>query len=141
MCALAPLPAPRTHTDAPPKKNNRNERTNKIARLAELSSSPDYHVAVAEDASTGRLVGTAALIVERKFIHACGKVGHVEDVVVDAAARGQRLGQRLVEALVGVCRDKGCYKMILDCAEHNVAFYEKCGLSRKEVQMVRYLDR
>ncbi len=30
----------------------------------------------------------------------------------------------------------GCYKVILDCAEANVSFYEKCGLTRKEVQMV-----
>jgi glucosamine-phosphate N-acetyltransferase len=46
-----------------------------------------------------------------------------------------------VEELVSVSRSRGCYKVILDCAEHNVAFYEKCGLTRKEVQMVRYLDR
>lgn len=69
------------------------------------------------------------------------QVGHIEDVVVDAAARGQRLGQRLVDALVAAAKAAGCYKVILDCAEHNVAFYEKCGLTRKEVQMVRYLDR
>ena len=31
----------------------------------------------------------------------------------------------------------GCYKVILDCAEANVVFYEKCGLTRKEIQMVR----
>ncbi len=35
-----------------------------------------------------------------------------------------------------VCKERGCYKVILDCAEHNVAFYEKCGLTKKEVQMV-----
>jgi hypothetical protein len=35
-----------------------------------------------------------------------------------------------------VARGKGCYKVILDCADHNVAFYEKCGLTRKEIQMV-----
>lgn len=34
-------------------------------------------------------------------------------------------------------KESGCYKLILDCAEHNVAFYEKCGLTRKEIQMVR----
>lgn len=44
---------------------------------------------------------------------------------------------RLVEALVAVSKARGCYKVILDCAEHNVAFYEKCGLTRKEIQMVR----
>jgi glucosamine-phosphate N-acetyltransferase len=45
----------------------------------------------------------------------------------------------LVEALVEASKAAGCYKVILDCAEHNVAFYEKCGLARKEVQMARYL--
>jgi hypothetical protein len=46
------------------------------------------------DPSSGRILGTAALIVERKFIHGCGKVGHIEDVVVDEKARGGRIGQR-----------------------------------------------
>ncbi|KAI8472929.1 MAG: N-acetyltransferase [Monoraphidium minutum] len=110
------------------------------ARLKEVSGD-DYYIAVVEDKASGKLVGTAALIIERKFIHDCGKVGHIEDVVVDAAARGQRLGQRLIEELVSVCRTRGAYKVILDCAEHNAAFYEKCGLTRKEIQMVRYLDR
>lgn len=44
---------------------------------------------------------------------------------------------RLIESLVGVAQQAGCYKVILDCAEHNVAFYAKCRLTRKEVQMVR----
>ncbi len=34
-------------------------------------------------------------------------------------------------------REAGCYKVILDCAEENAAFYEKCGLTIKEIQMVR----
>eukprot|EP00878_Enallax_costatus_P031181 GHUV01034075.1.p1 GENE.GHUV01034075.1~~GHUV01034075.1.p1 ORF type:complete len:134 (+),score=26.98 GHUV01034075.1:319-720(+) len=93
------------------------------------------------DSSTGKLVGTASLIVEKKFIHSCGKVGHIEDVVVDEAARGQKLGQRLIEELISIAKQQGCYKVILDCGEHNVPFYEKCGLTKKEVQMVKYLDR
>lgn len=34
-------------------------------------------------------------------------------------------------------KEAGCYKAILDCGEERVPFYEKCGLARKEVQMVR----
>lgn len=76
---------------------------------------------------------------ELKFIRGCGKCGHVEDVVVDASYRGQRLGARVVEALIEAAQKAGCYKVILDCSEDNAAFYEKCGLTRKEIQMVRYL--
>jgi glucosamine-phosphate N-acetyltransferase len=110
-------------------------------RWWELNDNPDYYIAVAEDSAKAQLLGTAALIIERKFVHSCGKVGHIEDVVVDGAARGHKLGQRLIDSLVQVAREQGCYKVILDCAEHNIPFYEKCGLSRKEVQMVKYLDR
>jgi hypothetical protein len=43
----------------------------------------------------------------------------------------------VIEALLEAAREAGCYKVILDCAEANAAFYEKCGLTRKEIQMVR----
>ena len=43
---------------------------------------------------------------------------------------------RVIQALMEFAKAAGCYKVILDCGESNVAFYEKCGLTRKEVQMV-----
>lgn len=46
---------------------------------------------------------------------------------------------RIIEALTNIGRVEGCYKIILDCGEHNVQFYEKCGYKKKEVQMVQYL--
>eukprot|EP00955_Chlamydomonas_euryale_P005494 58503-Chlamydomonas_euryale.AAC.1 len=87
------------------------------------------------DIKERRIVGSATSAVEKKFIHACSQVGHIEDVVVDSNYRGQRLGQRLIEALTKASSHMGCYKVILDCAEENVPFYEKCGLKRKEIQM------
>lgn len=43
---------------------------------------------------------------------------------------------RLIAALMDAAGAKGCYKVILDCSEANAPFYEKCGLTKKEVQMV-----
>ncbi|PNH12865.1 Glucosamine 6-phosphate N-acetyltransferase [Tetrabaena socialis] len=103
-------------------------------QLKRMDAAGGYRTVVVED--EGRVVATASMVVELKFIHACGKVGHIEDVVVDPAHRGKNLGLVLVGALVDAAREMGCYKVILDCAEANVAFYEKCGLTRKEVQMV-----
>lgn len=42
----------------------------------------------------------------------------------------------MIEALLDASKAQGCYKVILDCSEANAPFYEKCGLTRKEVQMV-----
>ena len=66
------------------------------------------------------------------------KVGHVEDVVVDAASRGRGLGLRIVRRLVEIARDAGCYKIILDCTPELRAYYAKCGFVEKGVQMAIY---
>jgi glucosamine-phosphate N-acetyltransferase len=86
-----------------------------------------------------KIIATATLLIELKFIRNCSKCGHIEDVVVDSSYRGLRLGLRVVEALITAAKDSGCYKVILDCSENNAPFYEKCGLVKKEIQMVRYL--
>jgi glucosamine-phosphate N-acetyltransferase len=110
-------------------------------RFAELAAHGDDHVIlVAEDSSAQerRVLATGCLFVERKFLRGGGKVGHVEDVVVDAAARGKGLGLRLVRRLVEIAREAGCYKVILDCTLELRAYYAKCGFVEKGVQMAVY---
>lgn len=46
----------------------------------------------------------------------------------------------IIERLVEEARAYGCYKIILDCNEKNVAFYEQCGFSRRSVHMAFYYD-
>jgi glucosamine-phosphate N-acetyltransferase len=109
------------------------------AILAAIDANPNHFFLVAEDKERpGKLLGTAAVLVEQKLLRAGGRVGHIEDVVVDASARGRSIGKLLVNFLIEFSKDRGCYKVILDCDEQNVAFYKRCGLEKKEVQMVRY---
>ncbi|KAJ7534115.1 hypothetical protein O6H91_13G080600 [Diphasiastrum complanatum] len=98
----------------------------------------DHHVAVIEDVEAKVVVAAGSIFIEKKFVHNCSKVGHIEDVVVDQTLRGQHLGQRLIESLVEYGKSSGCYKVILDCSEENIKFYSACGFSRKEVQMAKY---
>ncbi|CAH9071674.1 unnamed protein product [Cuscuta epithymum] len=108
-------------------------------RFEEVAKYGDDHViCVIEDVISGKIVATGSVFVERKFIRNCGKVGHIEDVVVDSGARGLQLGKRVVEFLTDHSASMGCYKVILDCSEENKPFYEKCGFKKKEVQMVKY---
>eukprot|EP01111_Echinosteliopsis_oligospora_P009189 TRINITY_DN2656_c0_g1_i2.p1 TRINITY_DN2656_c0_g1~~TRINITY_DN2656_c0_g1_i2.p1 ORF type:complete len:171 (+),score=46.31 TRINITY_DN2656_c0_g1_i2:132-644(+) len=108
-------------------------------RFNEMSSLPDtYYIVVCEDTTTKTLVASGTLFVERKFIRGGGKSGHIEDIVVHKQARGLNLGLRLIEILNEVAKNVSCYKVILDCSEKNVPFYEKCGFSRKELQMANY---
>jgi glucosamine-phosphate N-acetyltransferase len=104
------------------------------AQLARMEAA-GCHVLVVVDAAADRVVGTATLLVEHKLVHGCGAVGHVEDVVVDAAQRGRRLGEFLLRAQCRAAGERGCYKVILDCADANCGFYERCGFRRCEVEM------
>ena len=105
-------------------------------RLADM-----YKIIVIEDRATGKLVGSGSVIIERKFIRNTGLCAHIEDIVVDKEQRGARLGLRIIKVLSALAEVNGCYKVILDCEEHNVKFYEKCGFKRKEVEMAKYFDQ
>lgn len=108
-------------------------------RFLELSSYGDDHiVCVIEDVRSGKIIGTGSIFIEKKFLRNCGKVGHIEDVVVDASARGMQLGKQIIKFLTDHAHAMGCYKAILDCSLDNKAFYEKCGFKQKEIQMAMY---
>ncbi|MBS0203275.1 MAG: GNAT family N-acetyltransferase [Planctomycetes bacterium] len=89
------------------------------------------YVALLDD----RVAGTASLLMEPKFIHNGGIVGHIEDVAVHVAYQHHGVGAALVQHLLDVCKQSGCYKVILDCEEHVVPFYEKLGFHRWELAM------
>jgi glucosamine-phosphate N-acetyltransferase len=77
--------------------------------------------------SAGRVVGAVTLLIERKFIHGGGSVGHIEDVAVDRRHQRRGIGTALVEHAIEAARHAGCYKVILDCFDPLVPFYERMG--------------
>jgi glucosamine-phosphate N-acetyltransferase len=108
-----------------------------------MSTQGGYYIIVVEDTNKpteAKVVGTGALIVERKFIHSLGAVGHIEDIAVAKDQQGKKLGLRLIQALDFVAEKVGCYKSILDCSEANEGFYVKCGFRRAGLQMAHYYE-
>lgn len=90
-----------------------------------IESNKDHTIAVA--VVDDRVVGSATLLIETKFIHNGGLVGHIEDVVVDDNFQGKKIGRRIIEYLLEYGRKQGCYKTILDCSDEVKPFYEKIG--------------
>ncbi len=85
-----------------------------------------------------QIVACGTLIIEQKIIHNLGKVGHIEDIVVDNAYQGSGLGKQIIKFLVEQAKLNNCYKVILDCSEKNINFYQKFGFSKKENHMALY---
>ncbi|KXS17100.1 acyl-CoA N-acyltransferase [Gonapodya prolifera JEL478] len=97
----------------------------------------EYFTIVIENVQTSRIAAAGTVMVERKFIHQNGLVGHIEDIVSHPDARGKNLGKAIIDALKHIGASVGCYKIILDCSEKNIPFYVKCGFSKQEYEMVR----
>ena len=101
--------------------------------LKKIIENPNHIIHVAE--VDGKIVGSTTLLIEQKFIHEGGKVGHIEDVVVSKEFEGRGIGLKLVTSLLEVANAKNCYKTILDCKDELIPFYERIGFKQESNQM------
>ena len=108
-----------------------SQKANKI--LEQIKSNPNHIIAVAE--KDGRVIGSTTLLIEPKFIHKGGLVGHIEDVVVNKKYQKSGVGEKLVNYLLEYAKSKGCYKTILDCDNSVKPFYEKIGFKQASTCM------
>ena len=104
-------------------KNKANEILKKIKQ------NPNHIIYVAID--NKKIVGSTTLLIEQKFIHDGGLVGHIEDVVVRKDYEGNGIGIKLVTSLLERAKEKNCYKTILDCKDDVKQFYERIGFKRE----------
>ncbi|CDF35510.1 unnamed protein product [Chondrus crispus] len=110
----------------------------KFAELVRKERADGSRTTIVAVTAEGSVVATGAVMMEHKYIRGGGICGHIEDIVVDSEFRKAQLGKKIISKLVEISREKGCYKVILDCAEDNAPFYEKCGFEKKECQMALY---
>ena len=99
---------------------------------------PNTHIYVLEN-EEDKLVAMGTLVIESKLIHGGSKVAHIEDVVVDKNQRGKGYGKIMIDYLIKKGEKFNCYKIILNCNEKNIGFYEKAGFQQKNVEMSLYL--
>ena len=71
------------------------------------------------------IIGSGTLVIESKIIHGFGKVGHIEDIVIDNNHQSKGYGSKLINFLIEKSKDIGCYKVVLNCEDDKISFYEK----------------
>ena len=98
-----------------------------------ISKNSHQIIYVAEENS--KIIGSASILIEQKFIHDGGKVGHIEDVAVRKESQGKGVGRKIVVALLKYAEKQGCYKTILDCTDEMIPFYENIGFKRHSNSM------
>ncbi len=123
---------------------SRLERSKARTVLVGIKSNPLHKIFVAVMPKRGGngevvVVGTTTLLVEPKFIFNGGRVGHIEDVSVRSGYKKMGVGRRLVLHATQVANEMGCVKMVLDCSEETMPFYEKLGYSYQDNCMKKFL--
>lgn len=86
----------------------------------------------------GRIVGAATLVA---FPLPSGLRGHVEDVVVDEAARGQGIARALLVRMTELATDRGLRTLDLTSRpsrESALRLYESVGFVRRETNALRF---
>lgn len=84
------------------------------------------------------IIGFGTVIIEPKITHNLGHVGHIEDIIISKEYSGKGHGKKLVNFLISIANNYKCYKVILNCSENNILFYEKCGFKQKNYEMSLY---
>ncbi|HZT35927.1 MAG TPA: GNAT family N-acetyltransferase [Nitrososphaera sp.] len=109
-----------------------------------IKSNPLHKIFVAR-VSTGdhagkdalQVAGTITLLVEPKFIFNGGMVGHIEDVSVRNGFERMGIGRILVAHAIKAADELKCVKLVLDCSDETMPFYEKLGFSYQDNCMKR----
>ncbi len=100
------------------------------------NSYKEVFLGIVDDVNLGEIVVcSAALLYEEKVYHNMGRAAHLEDVAVLPKYQGLGIGKALIKHMIEQARSMGCYKIILDCSDKNVGFYEKLGFKKHETGM------
>jgi GNAT superfamily N-acetyltransferase len=109
--------------------------------LAEILADPrrTLMVAILDD----QPVGTADLLIVPNLTHRGEPWAIVENVIVASHARRAGVGRTLLEHLIGLAHEAGCYKLQLVSGKHRTeahAFYRSMGLDAVAEGFKIYFD-
>ncbi len=116
-----------TSLDSLKKASDLNENKAKDV-FNKIKSNPNHlvFVVILDD----KVAGSTTLLIEPKFIHQGGNVGHIEDVVIAKEFQNSGIGEKLINFVLEYAKKNDCYKTILDCSDDLKPFYEKIGFKK-----------
>jgi glucosamine-phosphate N-acetyltransferase len=81
-----------------------------------------------------KLIGAGSIFKLEKLHN--NPIGQIEDVIINEKYRGFGLGKKIIKEFVKIgIEDFKCYKVILNCLDKNIGFYENCNFNITGAQM------
>jgi len=112
-----------------------------VHKITEISNIGEIIISYIQNSDGNiNIIGTGTVMIEPKIIHNCKSVGHIEDIVVHPSYREHGIAKNILKKLVNISENRNCYKVILDCNNDLIAFYEKNGFQNHGTQMSKYIQ-
>ena len=109
----------------------------KIAELITKMNNQDIHLFVAVEENN--IIGILTVIIEQKLIREGAIAAHIEDVATRKGHEGKGIGTKLMQHAVKYSKERGCYKIILDCEATLEKYYERFNFETSGKFMRTYL--
>jgi glucosamine-phosphate N-acetyltransferase len=98
-----------------------------------INQDKNYFLCVIEDNNT--IIGTGTILIQMNLSHKGKPYGHIENIVVDENHRKKGVGKDIINFLINKAKENNCYKVILNCKNEIVPFYQGCTMKETGVQM------
>ena len=95
-------------------------------KFFEMKTCPNtYYIIVIEDLMTNKVIGTATLFNELKFLYNGSSRGRIEDVAIDEKYRGFNFDKLLIDFIIDISKIIGCYKISIECDDNLKSVYQE----------------
>jgi len=97
----------------------------------------DHKIIILED-DEENIIGSGTILIEKKLTYGGCNMGHIENILIDEKYRGNGYGEKIVNKLLEMCKEKKCYRVDLNCKSELEHFYQKNGFDTKNICMNMY---
>ncbi len=113
--------------------------TEECISLLDRITKQEWYVFVAIDDNSWEIIGSVKLQLEQKFQRGGAISANIEELVTRPWFQKQWIGSALMKHAIDFAKQEDVYKIVLDCWDLLVKFYEKFWFEQKEQCMKLYL--
>lgn len=110
-----------------------------LKRFNQIIATGLTKIFVVECLKERKVIATITCMIEFKFIRNLGSICHIEDFVIDSDHRNKKLGTKILNLALEYSKQFGCYKVLLECKDEVMPFYEKSGFKKASNGMAIYI--
>jgi glucosamine-phosphate N-acetyltransferase len=113
---------------------NYNYQITKENFIKFIDEHKNYKIVVIYSKKEDKIIGSGTIIIVEKIHN--NPIGQIEDVIINEKYRQHGFGKKIIDKLIDIGKNKyKCYKIILNCLEKNIGFYNKCNFEIVGVEM------